>query len=317
MRPARRTSTHCGFRSAPSRRERRVETWRENAVSSSFDPRPREESDTPGRRVDSCTLGMFRSAPSRRERPRGSGLRTAAKEFRSAPSRRERPRARGLNSVLGPFRSRPREESDAATSRSTSSLMTVSIRALAKRATSESCDQRTADVSIRALAKRATAFWRASRQLQVFRSAPSRRERLRSPAVRRPLRCFDPRPREESDHADNARLADAWSFDPRPREESDCALTADVDSPDQFRSAPSRRERPEWPTCGRRLRVSIRALAKRATSSSEQRIGSNCFDPRPREESDAGAGFSRSVLLFRSAPSRRERRGRQACDSAL
>ncbi len=60
-----------------------------------------------------------------------------------------------------------------------------------------------------------------------------------------------------------------------------------------FRSAPSRRERrARQADDARFLAVSIRALAKRATMRRDLQMSRICFDPRPREESDLGVAIS-------------------------
>ncbi len=189
----------------------------------------------------------------------------------------------------------------------------VSIRALAKRAT---CCNRHHDshsaVSIRALAKRATVPLNFPPPLaHLFRSAPSRRERLsrcrrykrqasvsiRALAKRATTPLAKTRSRvtvsiralaKRATWRGSSRSGSARGFDPRPREESDHRIFDAAVAPVGFRSAPSRRER--------------------LPSDSAAPTRNAGFDPRPREESDHRI-FDAAVapIGFRSAPSRRER----------
>ena len=99
--------------------------------------------------------------------------------------------------------------------------------------------------------------------------------------------CFNPRPRTEGDAITPPSRGGNFSFNPRPRTEGDVVAVALL-ARARFQSAPSHGGRHrESVQVGVGDPVSIRALARRATTASAAfRRSRQCFNPRPRTEGD-------------------------------
>ena len=178
---------------------------------------------TPTPRQYLCELRMFLSAPSRGGRPDG---------------------AAGDGHPPG-FYPRPRAEGDPLAHRAAEAIREVSIRALARRATTE---------------------FASGDYVDMFLSAPSRGGRRRRPS---------------------GRASSAWCFYPRPRAEGDVYARRRV----------------------LRCRVSIRALARRATQIAAMPIAPARFLSAPSRGGRLVHGVIISLLAeFLSAPSRGGRR---------
>ena len=121
----------------------------------------------------------------------------------------------------------------------------ISIHALVKRATTQLPTRlRCVGISIHALVKRATTQIGRPSKLFVY---------------------FNPRPREEGDHADGDRGGYRRYFNPRPREEGDSPAFPSACHKSDFNPRP--REEGDEQIAGKLLRgrISIHALVKRAT----------------------------------------------------
>ncbi len=151
------------------------------------------------------------------------------------------------NTALISFNPRPRTEGDGL-DHGGDDVLDVSIHALARRATRGRVVFRAGvyHVSIHALARRAT---------------PRCGNRIR------PLRCFNPRPRTEGDKGRATRRPAPICFNPRPRTEGDKNAAGHADLSRSFNPRPrTEGDKSCWPRRLAGIRVSIHALARRATA---------------------------------------------------
>ena len=214
-------------------------------ISSSFNPRAREERDRLGR-LDASQGTTFQSTRSRRARLPAAYYYAFTTLFQSTRSRRARQTLTDKAKTDEEFqstrsrRARPNQHWPASHERN------VSIHALAKSATPVlNTSSRPFFVSIHALAKSATEpHW---------------------PALAAGV-CFNPRAREERDEPKPESLIQLPSFNPRAREERDC-LHSLPESAILCFNPRAREERDLRNTikCRKPSLVSIHALAKSAT----------------------------------------------------
>ena len=150
----------------------------------------------------------------------------------------------------------------------------ISIHALAKRATgSVNLGYLVTGISIHALAKRATScIILTSLKLLIFQSTPSQRGRRQIPGGSEPGGIhFNPRPRKEGDTPYGIRMGMTGNFNPRPRKEGDDTRCQFLPLEIDFNPRP-RKEGDAVPCRhqSRHIRISIHALAKRATDDKTQ-----------------------------------------------
>ena len=188
-----------------------------------FNPRPRKEGDKHTSSTQ-LTKMVFQSTPSQRGRRTGNQIFQICTTFQSTPSQRGRQVLTAQGAVIATFQSTPSQRGRQCPWWFLSHAPTISIHALAKRAT--------APVTV-------------SVSLTVY-------------------------------------------FNPRPRKEGDTLKQCRTMRPCQFQSTPSQRGRlSEIRTRAKNDRISIHALAKRATQAPEKLpCVDTYFNPRPRKEGD-------------------------------